>query len=67
MEIGKPIMAEVLRSAPGCLEQLSQLLAKRKMQTEGILQEAIRTGEQTLKERQYSASFLNRLRTFFDL
>jgi small-conductance mechanosensitive channel/CRP-like cAMP-binding protein len=67
MEIGKPIMADVLRSAPGCLEQLSQLLAQRKMETEGILQEAIRTGEQTLKERQYSASFLQRLRTFFDL
>ena len=67
MEIGKPTMADVLRSAPDCLEQLSQLLAQRKMETEGILQEAIRTGEQTLKERQYSASFLHRLRTFFDL
>ena len=66
MEIGKPIMAEVLHSAPECLEQLSQLLARRKMETEGILKEA-RTDEQTLKERQYSASFLHRLRTFFDL
>jgi small-conductance mechanosensitive channel/CRP-like cAMP-binding protein len=67
MEIGKPIMAEVLRSAPECLEQLSQLLAQRKMETEGILEEAVRTGEQTLKERQYSATFLKRLRMFFDL
>src|SRR5256884_9792 len=40
MEIGKPTMAEVLRSAPSCLEQLSHLLAQRKMETEGILKEA---------------------------
>ena len=60
-------MAEVLRSAPGCLEQLSELLAQRKMETEGILKEASRTDEQVLKERQYSATFLNRLRTFFQL
>src|SRR5262245_39116148 len=66
MEIGKPVMAEVLRDAPSCLEKLSELLAKRKMETEGALQEAGRTGEQE-KERQYTASFLHRLRTFFQL
>jgi small-conductance mechanosensitive channel/CRP-like cAMP-binding protein len=67
MEIGKPIMAEVLRSAPECLERLSQLLAQRKMETEGILKEAARTAEHALRERQYTATFLQRLRTFFQL
>jgi small-conductance mechanosensitive channel/CRP-like cAMP-binding protein len=67
MEIGKPVMAEVLRDAPTCLEKLSELLAQRKMETEGILKEATRTHEQVLKERQYSATFLHRLRTFFQL
>jgi len=67
MEIGKPVMAEVLRGAPGCLEQLSELLAQRKMKTEGILKEATRTDEQSSKEREYSATFLHRLRTFFEL
>ena len=67
MEIGKPTMAEVLQSAPECLVQLSELLAQRKMATEGILKEATRTGEQFLKERQYTATFLHRLRTFFQL
>ena len=67
MEIGKPTMAEVLQSEPGCLVQLSELLAQRKMETEGILKEATRTGEQVLKQRQYTATFLNRLRTFFQL
>jgi CRP-like cAMP-binding protein len=66
MEIGKPVMAEVLRGAPECLVQLSELLAQRKMETEGILKEA-RSDEQVLKERQYSATFLHRLRTFFQL
>jgi small-conductance mechanosensitive channel/CRP-like cAMP-binding protein len=67
MEIGKPVMGEVLRDAPDCLVLLSELLAQRKMETEGILKEVSRTDEQVLKQRQYSATFLNRLRTFFQL
>src|SRR6266542_3312070 len=67
MEIGKPVMAEVLSDAPSCMEQLSHLLAQRKMETEGILKEATRTDEHALKQRQYSATFLNRLRAFFQL
>jgi small-conductance mechanosensitive channel/CRP-like cAMP-binding protein len=67
MEIGKPVMGEVLRDAPDCLVLLSELLAQRKMETEGIVKEVSRTDEQALKQRQYSATFLNRLRTFFQL
>src|SRR3989440_4070591 len=67
MEIGKPVMAEVLRDAPSCLEKLSELLAQRKLETEGVLKQAGRAGEHALKERQYTASFLQRLRTFFQL
>src|SRR5213596_1526200 len=67
MEIGKPVMAEVLRAAPSCLVQLSELLAQRKMETEGILKELTRTDEHALKQRQYSATFLHRLQAFFQL
>jgi small-conductance mechanosensitive channel/CRP-like cAMP-binding protein len=67
MEIGKPVMADVLRDAPSCLEKLSELLAQRKMKTEGILKEVPSAGEHALKERQYTATFLHRLRTFFEL
>src|SRR5205809_4972493 len=67
MEIGKPVMAEVLSGAPGCMEQLSQLLAQRKMETDGILKEARSTDDHALTERQYTANFLHRLRTFFQL
>src|SRR5467141_3542730 len=67
MEIGKPVMAEVLSGAPSCMEQLSQLLAQRKMETDGILKEARSMDEHALTERQYTANFLHRLRTFFQL
>jgi len=67
MEIGKPVMAEVLSGAPGCMEQLSQLLAQRKMETDGILKEARSIDDHKLTERQYTANFLHRLRTFFQL
>jgi small-conductance mechanosensitive channel/CRP-like cAMP-binding protein len=67
MEIGKPVMAELLRASPDCLERLSELLAKRKMETEGLLKEAVSHGQTARKEREYSATFLHRLRTFFEL
>ena len=67
MEIGKPVMGKVLSDAPTCMEQLSQLLAQRRMETEGILKEAKSTDEHALTERQYTANFLQRLRTFFQL
>src|SRR5215475_5296332 len=67
MEIGKPVMGKLLSEAPSCMEQLSQLLAQRRMETEGILKEAKSTDEHALTERQYTANFLQRLRTFFQL
>ena len=66
MEIGKPVMAEVIRESPRCLEQLSELLARRKMENEGILKEAASSEVET-KQREYRANFLRRLRTFFEL
>src|SRR6266540_1580309 len=64
MEIGKPVMAEVLRGAPDCLVQLSELLAQRKMETEGILKELTRTDEHVLKQRQYTASVIASSQSF---
>src|SRR5213596_1298091 len=67
MEIGKPVMADLLRASPDCLERLSELLAQRKMETEGLLKEAISHSQNERKEREYKATFLHRLRTFFEL
>lgn len=66
MEIGKPVMAEVIRESPGCLQQLSEILAERKMATEGVLKDA-GPGDQADKEKEYRATFLKRLQTFFSL
>jgi hypothetical protein len=37
------------------------------METEGALKEAASADEHALKERQYTATFLQRLRSFFQL
>src|SRR5437867_7910444 len=67
LEIGKPVMAEVIRDSPDCLERLSELLARRKMENEGVLKEAASHALNQRKEREYTATFLHRLRTFFEL
>jgi small-conductance mechanosensitive channel/CRP-like cAMP-binding protein len=69
MEISKPLMANVLRQSPESLHQLSELLAHRKMETEGIVKDAAAAaaGAQSKKEQEYTATFLKRLRAFFEL
>jgi len=67
LEISKSVMADLLRDAPQCLEQLSALLAHRKMETEGILKEVAPPEERAKKEREYTATFIKRLRSFFEL
>src|ERR1700736_4927194 len=68
MEIGKDVMGEVIRESPDCLKQLSELLATRKMETEGIVKDATASSaDQAAKQREYTANFLKRLTTFFAL
>jgi small-conductance mechanosensitive channel/CRP-like cAMP-binding protein len=68
MEISKHVMADVIRDSPDCLKQLSELLAKRKMHTEGILKDSAKpNADQAAKQREYTATFLKRLKTFFAL
>ena len=68
MEIGKDVLGEVIRESPDCLRQLSELLARRKMETEGILKDATDpSADQAAKQREYTATFLKRLKTFFAL
>lgn len=67
LEISKPVMAELLRDAPECLDQLSELLATRKLESEGILKDAALSNEESTRQREYTTNFLRRLRTFFEL
>ncbi|MEO8439146.1 MAG: mechanosensitive ion channel family protein [Spartobacteria bacterium] len=67
IEISKPAMAAVLRDAPECVTQLSELLAARKMETEGLLKDAEQGAIEENKAREYRATFLRRLRSVFEL
>lgn len=67
LEIGKEAMAEVFRGTPECMNQLSELLARRRLETEGIIRDAAQPHDQQNKEREYRASFLSRLKAVFQL
>jgi small-conductance mechanosensitive channel/CRP-like cAMP-binding protein len=67
MEIHKPVMAEVISQSPDCLQRLSEILARRKMETEDALKGAESAGDHATKEKEYRATFLKRLQTFFSL
>jgi small-conductance mechanosensitive channel/CRP-like cAMP-binding protein len=67
LEISKEGMAEVLRDSPQYLTQLSELLAKRKLEAEGIVKDVAQPQDQVNKEREYRASFLQRLQAVFEL
>src|SRR6266567_1569127 len=67
MEINKDVMAQIVRESPDCLRQLSEILARRKMETEGIVKDATLPADQAAKENEYRATFLRRLKTFFEL
>jgi small-conductance mechanosensitive channel len=67
LEISKEVMAEVMRESPQCLTQLSEILAKRKLEGEGIVKDATGPDDPGTKEDEYRASFLRRLRAVFEL
>jgi CRP-like cAMP-binding protein len=67
LEISKEVMAEVMRESPQCLNQLSEILAKRKLEGEGIVKDAMQPDDHGARESEYRASFLRRLRAVFEL
>ncbi|HXA10152.1 MAG TPA: mechanosensitive ion channel family protein [Chthoniobacterales bacterium] len=67
LEISKPAMAALLHDAPECVAQLSELLAARKMETEGLLKDAHESPAAETRKREYRATFLRRVRSVFEL
>src|SRR5207247_1187122 len=67
VEIAKPIFEELLQTTPALLPELSELLAQRRLATEGILAETAQKQSLLEKQREYSAGFLTKIRTFFEL
>ena len=67
VEIGKAVLAKSLKENPPLVVQLGELLAKRRMENEGILTESISRTTLIEKQKQYTDGFLNKLRLFFEL
>jgi small-conductance mechanosensitive channel len=67
VEIGKPVLAKSLKENPDLLSKLSELLAKRQMETEGILAANTKPNVVEAKRVEYTNGFLHKLRVFFQL
>lgn len=67
MEIGQETMGKVIKDTPECLRQLSEILAARRLETEGIVREAAVPSQREAKEKEYRASFLAGLRKIFSI
>lgn len=66
LEVGKPLMAEILVKHPELLQRLSELLAQRRLENEGLLAEASKTPAID-RRQEYAKTFLKRLKLFFNL
>ena len=67
VEIGKAVLAKSLKANPALLAQLSELLARRQLETEGVLAAEKKDSAAEARQTQYTASFVDKLRTFFEL
>ena len=68
MEITKPVFAEIVSQDAELLPRLSELLARRQIETEGIVAaHAQRSASLEAKVQEYQATFLTRLKSFFEL
>lgn len=67
VEISKPVVANLLKEFPELLEKLSELLARRELETEGIVAAHSRPSLVTAKHTEIKANFMGKLRSFFEL
>ncbi len=67
MEVTKPVFAEIIARDPGLLPRLSELLARRQLETEGIQARVQQSTALDAKQQEYQESFLGRLKSFFEL
>jgi CRP-like cAMP-binding protein len=67
LEIAKPQLAGILQENSALLKNLSEMLAQRRMDNEGVL--ATSAGRQVLvgKKEEYTQNFLQKLARFFEL
>jgi CRP-like cAMP-binding protein len=66
-EIGKEVLGQLLEENQVLVEKLSDMLAKRRMENEGLLASTQAPAVMQDKHREYRASFLTKLKAFFEL
>ena len=67
VEIGKPILQRSLKENPELLTKLSALLAKRQMETEGIVAANTKPSVVEATQTQYANTFMRKLQVFFEM
>lgn len=67
LEIQKPVFAEILQNNPDLLQRLSELLAQRRLETEGVLATSAERNSGLTTKEEYAAGFLTKLCSFFEL
>jgi small-conductance mechanosensitive channel/CRP-like cAMP-binding protein len=66
-EIGKEVLAEILQENETLVQKLSELLAQRRLETEGIVASSSETAQLATRQKEYTESFLKKLYSFFEL
>ena len=66
LEFAKDKLAEILRDQPAVLEQLSQLLARRRLETDSAMSQLPEQAA-AAEHQEYATTFLSQVRTFFEL
>lgn len=67
VEVGKDTILPLLADSPELLSRLSDILARRRMQNEGIMAETANASQVSETQKNYSAGFLRKLKSFFEL
>jgi small-conductance mechanosensitive channel/CRP-like cAMP-binding protein len=67
VEISKMVLGRSLKENPEMLSKLSALLAKRQMETEGIVAANTKASVIEATRTEYARTFMDRLQTFFEL
>jgi small-conductance mechanosensitive channel/CRP-like cAMP-binding protein len=67
LEIGKDVLADILQQNETLVGKLSELLAQRRMETEGILASSGSSAQLATRQKEYTEGFLKKLYSFFQL
>lgn len=68
VELGKDTLAPIIAESPELLEKLSDMLARRRMQNEGVAAaQAMSASQLAERQKDYRSNFLNKLQSFFKI